>query len=101
MTQNEFIRATSEESGVPMTRIKEALFAIEHSIATTLASGDEVKLYGFGTFGTKVRKGHKGRNLYTQEPVEIPAKVVPVFKPGAMLAEAADRAAALRKGGNK
>ena len=98
MTQNEFIQRTSELSGIPMSRIKDALFAIEDSIADALAAGDSVWLYGFGTFDTKVRKAHKGRNLYTQEPVEIPAKVVPIFKPGAMLTDAAKHAASLKKG---
>lgn len=97
MTQNEFIRETSELSGIPMSRIKEVLLAIEDSIAETLAAGGDVKLYGFGTFATKTRKGHKGRNLYTKEPVEIPDKVVPVFKPGTMLIEAAELAAKLKR----
>ncbi len=84
-----------------MSRIKEALFAIENSIATILAQGDEVKLYGFGTFGTRIRKAHKGRNLYTKEPIEIPDKVVPMFKPGTMLTDAADSYAASKKGGRR
>lgn len=97
MTQNEFIRETSALSGIPMSRIKEVLFAVEDSIAEALASGDCVKLYGFGSFETKVRKGHKGRNLYTCEAIDIPDKIVPVFKPGAMLTEAAEKAAKLKK----
>ena len=101
MTQNEFIRETAEDSGISMTRIKEALFAIEASIAKIVAAGDEVKLYGFGTFGTRVRKAHKGRNLYTKEPIEIPDKVVPMFKPGTMLTDAADNFAASQKGGRR
>lgn len=98
MTQNEFIRATSELSGIPMSRIRDVLFAIEDSIVEALEAGDSVKLYGFGSFETKIRKGHKGRNLYTGETVEIHDKLVPVFKPGSMLTEAVDKAATKQKG---
>lgn len=97
MTQNEFIRETSALSGIPMSRIKEVLFAVEDSIAEALAAGDDVKLYGFGTFDTKIRKGHKGRNLYTKQPIEIPDKLVPVFRPGSMLQDAAERAASKKE----
>ena len=43
---------------------------------------DGVKLVGFGTFATSNRKARVGRNPQTGEEIHIPARKVPVFRPG-------------------
>jgi DNA-binding protein HU-beta len=49
---------------------------------------DGVKLVGFGTFTTSKRKARTGRNPQTGEAIKIPARTVPVFRPGTILKEA-------------
>ena len=51
-------------------------------IAQRLAEGGRVELRGFGAFSTREREARTGRNPRTGEPVEVPAKRVPYFKPG-------------------
>ena len=51
----------------------------------TLIKGGEVRLIGFGTFKTKARATRYGRNPRTGEIFEIPASVIPVFRPGKAL----------------
>ena len=57
-----------------------ALEAVLSIISDALVSGDKVQLVGFGTFESKERAA----NI----PVNIPAKRVPVFKPGSTLKSA-------------
>ena len=54
-------------------------------LAKTLAEGNRVELRGFGVFMSKVRRARLGRNPRTREPVRIPSRLVPVFKPSRIL----------------
>jgi integration host factor subunit beta len=56
-------------------------------IADRLAEGGRVELRGFGTFSTRGRDGRTGRNPRTGDPVDVPAKRVPYFKPGKEMRE--------------
>ncbi|MHA6332281.1 MAG: integration host factor subunit beta [Erythrobacter sp.] len=51
-------------------------------ITQRLAEGGRVELRGFGAFSTREREARQGRNPRTGEPVDVPAKRVPYFKPG-------------------
>ena len=57
-------------------------------IAQRLAEGGRVELRGFGAFSTREREARTGRNPRTGEPVDVPAKRVPYFKPGKEMREA-------------
>ena len=56
--------------------------------ATALKDGDKVQLVGFGSFEVKKRAARVGRNPKTNDTIEIPASVVPVFKAGKALKDA-------------
>jgi len=58
------------------------------TIIEALSNGDSVGLIGFGTFEARHRPARKGRNPQTGEPLDIPAKTVPVFKAGKRLRDA-------------
>lgn len=47
-----------------------------------------VQITGFGTFQVKQRAARMGRNVRTQEPVEIPARSIVTFKCGQGLKKA-------------
>jgi len=46
-----------------------------------------IELRGFGSFRVRERGARRGRNPKTGDPVSIPAKRVPYFKPGKELKE--------------
>jgi DNA-binding protein HU-beta len=71
-----------EGTKVTATKAVDAIF--EHMTAA-LVKGDKVSIVGFGTFLVKKRKARTGINPKTKEKIEIPAKHVPAFKPGAEL----------------
>ena len=79
-----------EVSKVTSTK-KEAAAAVEaiiEAITRALKKKQAVTLPGFGTFTVVKRKPRKGRNPQTGEEIKIPAKKVPVFRPGKGLRKA-------------
>ena len=65
----------------------DGLFAV---IGEALANGEEVRIAGFGTFGTKSRPARTGRNPRTGETVSISASTSPTFKAGKTLKDDVD-----------
>ena len=63
----------------------DGLFAV---IGDALADGDEVRVTGFGAFGTRSMPARTGRNPRTGEPVSISASTSPTFKAGKTLKDA-------------
>ena len=62
--------------------------AVLAGIRDAVVKGDRVSLSGFGTFDRVRRNPRTGRNPHTGEPVQIPARNVPVFRPGSGFREA-------------
>lgn len=54
---------------------------LEH-MAGTLAGGQRIEIRGFGSFSLHYRPARVGRNPKSGDPVMLPAKYVPHFKPG-------------------
>ena len=67
-----------------MERIVNGLLS---EIKTAVAEGDTVQLIGFGTFESRKREARTARNPQTGEMIQIEAKTVPAFKPGAAFKE--------------
>ncbi|SRR5579885_346836 len=59
---------------------------LEH-MASTLSQGSRIEIRGFGSFSLHYRPARVGRNPKSGEPVMLPAKHVPHFKPGKELRE--------------
>ena len=58
---------------------------ILEEIKYSLKKGERVELRGFGTFGIKHRMPKKARNPGTGEPVYLPERFVPTFKPSKLM----------------
>ncbi|MDB5113191.1 MAG: integration host factor subunit alpha [Chloroflexi bacterium] len=56
------------------------------TLATSLTTGDEVRIHGFGTFKTAQRAARVGRNPRTGETVQVAARRVARFTPSTTLA---------------
>lgn len=69
---------------------KLAVDAILHAMESALAHGGRIEIRGFGSFALNARPPRIGRNPKTGELVQVPAKVVPHFKPGKELRAAVD-----------
>jgi len=61
------------------------------AVKDTLARGDHIEIRGFSIFKVRHRKARKARNPRTGEPVEVPPRVAPVFKPSIHFRNRVDR----------
>ncbi|MDM8544902.1 integration host factor subunit beta [Candidatus Venteria ishoeyi] len=68
---------------------------LEH-MSDALESGERIEIRGFGSFSLHYRPPRTGRNPKTGDPVSLPAKYVPHFKPGKELRDRVNAAAAAK-----
>ncbi len=66
------------------TVIVETVF---ESVAKALREGGRVEIRRFGSFGTRQRRGRIARNPKSGQPVQVPPKKIPFFKPSQELRE--------------
>ncbi len=88
MNKGELIEAVAGAAGLSRADATKAVDAVLDSVTTTLSSGGQVSLVGFGTFSVKARAARMGRNPRTGEPIQIKASNVPGFKAGKGLKDA-------------
>ncbi len=85
MNKADIIDAMAEEAGISKAQAKKALDSFTNKVADTLAKGGRVSLVGFGSFSVSQRSAREGRNPQTGATIQIAAKNVARFKPGAEL----------------
>jgi len=88
MTKAELVAGISEKLKVKKNVVTAVVDEFFNYIAGALAKGEKCTFVGFGVFEVKDRAAREGRN--PQDPtkvVKIPAKKVPVFRPGKDLKE--------------
>lgn len=88
MNKQELVEKISEKTGDTKKATATFVDAFMETVTEALEAKDKVQLIGFGTFETRERKARIGRNPKDPEQkIEIPARVVPVFKAGKGLKE--------------
>ena len=87
MNKAELIEAMASDANLTKADAKRALDAFIGATSSALKKGDRVALVGFGSFGVTKRAARKGRNPQTGKEINIAAKKVVKFKPGADLSK--------------
>jgi len=83
MIRSELLQALARDNpDLRAEEIEQVVDIFFNEITERLAEGGRVELRGFGAFSTREREARQGRNPRTGDPVEVPAKRVPYFKPG-------------------
>jgi DNA-binding protein HU-beta len=82
MNKQELITSIAKESGLTKKDSAAAVDAFTSVVTASLASGEPVRLLGFGTFDVKDRPARVGKNPKTGETINIPASKAPAFKAG-------------------
>lgn len=90
MNKSELVSAMAGKSGMSKADSKKALDAFIASVTDGLKAGEKIALVGFGTFSVAERCARTGINPATKQSIQIPAKKIAKFKPGADLADAID-----------
>ena len=92
MNKQDLIAKVAEVTGMQKSDSEKAVNAVFDQITDTLKARGEVRLVGFGTFKTSIRKASQGRNPRTNEVIQIPQSTRPKFTPGKGLKEAVNNA---------
>ena len=87
MTKAELVEEVARAAELNKRDAEVIVETVFDSIISALHKGEKVELRGFGSFRTRERGPRRGRNPKTGEPVDVPAKRVPYFKPGKELKE--------------
>ena len=85
MNKAEAADRLAARAGLSKAVAREAVDGLFAVIGEALANGEEVRIAGFGTFGTRSRPARTGRNPRTGEAVSISASTSPTFKAGKTL----------------
>ena len=87
MTKAELVEDVARAAELTKKDAERLVELVFESIIETLNQGEKIELRGFGSFRVRGRGARRGRNPKTGDPVDIPAKRVPYFKPGKELKE--------------
>lgn len=83
MTKADLVQLASEAIGPGITK-KDCAIVVDaflSAIKDAMADHKNIEIRGFGTFKVRERKSRLARNPRTGDPVEVPPRAVPVFKP--------------------
>ncbi len=83
MTKADLVEQVADAIGPGVTKRDCALVVdgFLNAVKQALATGQNIEIRGFGTFKVRHRKARLARNPRTGEPVRVPARSAPVFKP--------------------
>jgi len=79
-TKSHLINAITGQNGYTKKKSTETVETILKLIKSTLASGDDVLISGFGKFCVKEKRERKGRNPATGEDMMLAPRRVVMFK---------------------
>ncbi|MCP4043312.1 MAG: integration host factor subunit beta [Gammaproteobacteria bacterium] len=83
MTRSELSQRIAERQ--TLFTAKDVELAVSHLIeqmARALSIGERIEVRGFGSFTLRLRPSRMGRNPKSGEPVSLPERHIPHFKPG-------------------
>jgi integration host factor subunit alpha len=85
LTKAQITEEISNRSGFTMKKSTDVVESLLEILKSTLASGDDVLISGFGKFCVKEKDSRRGRNPATGEDMMLSARKVVTFKCSASL----------------
>jgi len=93
MTKSDLIdRMAADQPTLSEQDVELAVRALLQQMSDALASGERIEIRGFGAFTLHCRPSRLGRSPKTGEPVPIPERYAPHFKPGKELRDRVNEA---------
>jgi len=80
LTKAQFTGSIHKGLGMPKSRSSELVGSLLEIMKTTLASGEDILISGFGKFCVKDKNDRRGRNPLTGEDMMLEARRVVTFK---------------------
>ena len=87
MTKADLIEQVHEAIGPGVTKrdCATVVNAFLNAVKGAVVQGKHIEIRGFGTFEVRERRTRMARNPRTGDPVRVPERKVPVFKPSRLL----------------
>ena len=80
LTKAQMVESVQNQIGLPRNRSSEIVETLLEIIKSTLASGEDVLVSGFGKFSVNEKNARRGRNPSTGEDMMLEARKVVTFK---------------------
>ena len=87
MTKAEIVAKISDKLGLDRNDVQLTVENFMDEVISSLESGQNVYLRGFGSFIIKTRAEKTGRNISKNTTIKIPAHNIPAFKPAKVFVE--------------
>ena len=87
MTKADLVDQVATATGLTKKDTAVVVDGFLEAVKQALAQEKNIEIRGFGSFKVKRRKSRKARNPRTGDPVHVPARLVPTFKPSKELKE--------------
>jgi len=81
MRKADLVAVISDKTGVPKVDVLVTLEEFFKEVKSSLSSGENVYIRGFGSFVIKKRAKKIGRHIKQNIAIEIPEHYIPSFKP--------------------
>lgn len=88
LTKAEIVERILRRTDIPRKDVGDVVDRVFERIKATLASGEKVKLSGFGNFIVHDKRARRGRNPQTGEEITITSRRVLSFRPSQILRDA-------------
>jgi DNA-binding protein HU-beta len=82
MNKTELVKKVGAENALSQKQAAAVVDSVLGAVVDTVAAGESVALFGFGTFSLKHRDAREGRNPATGKTMQFAASNTPVFKAG-------------------
>ena len=91
LTKAGIVEVVHDRLGIPQKKSFEIVETLLEIIKSTLASGEDVLVSGFGKFNVKDKNERKGRNPATGDDMMLPSRKVVTFKCSGRLRDRVNR----------
>ncbi|MBT0663032.1 integration host factor subunit alpha [Geobacter pelophilus] len=88
MTKADIVERVAEQCGLTKKDSIDMVESVFSIIKSTLESGEDIKVSGFGKFEVREKHERRGRNPQTGETIIIAARRILSFKPSTILKDA-------------
>ena len=87
MTKADLVEQIADATGLTKKDTAVVVDGFLEAVKQAMAQEKNIEIRGFGSFKVKRRKARKARNPRTGDPVQVPSRHVPTFKPSKELKE--------------
>lgn len=81
MTKKELINAVCDRAEISRTEFEHGFNNLIEVVKETISKGEPIYVRGLGTLKNVPRKSKVARNIHKGEPIIVPRRNEPVFKP--------------------